>query len=152
MHLVNQSRKPAPANLREIVPYEGLGTNRSLRHGACVRQQTLLRLNKTRAMLENMEQFFFKKGSSFTHNGDYFALVSVDGRLRIWDTTSGRLVQEFSPSAVTEASCTCLCWLKKKESECKKKTPRKVKIFCIINILARLDKRIWQPTFYSLIF
>ena len=107
-----------------------------LRHRACVLWQTLDRLTGHVQWHENMEQFFFKKGSSFTHNGDYFALVSVDGRLRIWDTTSGKLVQEFSPSTVTEASCTCLCWMKK---ERKNETSRKVKMFCIINLSAWRD-------------
>jgi len=48
--------------------------------------------------------------SSFSQNGEYFALLSVDGRLRIWDTTSGKIVQEFSSNSVVQSSCTCLCW------------------------------------------
>jgi len=51
--------------------------------------------------------------SSFTHNGDYFALLSVDGRLRIWDTTSGKVVQEFSSNAAAQSSCTCVCWTRR---------------------------------------
>lgn len=50
--------------------------------------------------------------SSFTYNGQYFALLSVDGRLRIWETVSGKLLQEFTPSAHLETTCTCLCWTK----------------------------------------
>jgi len=62
-------------------------------------------------------------GSAFTHNGDFFALVSVDGRLRIWDTISGKLLQEFSANSTVESSCTCLCWTREKRKGKTSKEP-----------------------------
>jgi len=50
--------------------------------------------------------------SSFSQNGDYFAQLSVDGRLRIWDATSGKVDQEISVNSKVQSSCTCLCWTK----------------------------------------
>lgn len=50
--------------------------------------------------------------SSFTQKGDYFALLSIDGRLRIWDTVSGNLLQEFTPTSHLETTYTCLCWIR----------------------------------------
>jgi len=76
--------------------------------------------------------------SSFTHNGDYFALLSVDGRLRIWDTTSGKVVQEFSSNSAAQSSCTCVCWtrknftrLEKKNLKRKQKKNEKAGIECV---------------------
>lgn len=60
-------------------------------------------------------------GSSFACNGQYFALISIDNRLRIWEATSGKLVQEFSPSADVESSCTCLCWTREQRFDGRKK-------------------------------
>lgn len=73
-----------------------------------------------------MESGFGGSRSSFTVNGDFFALLSVDGRLRIWDTSSGKLVQEFSPALHVESSCTCLCWTRG-ISDKNKKEPRRKK-------------------------
>lgn len=67
--------------------------------------------------------------TSFTYDGQYFALLSVDGRLRIWETVSGKLLQEFTPSSHLETTCTCLCWTRKesrKERIKKKKKRRKL--------------------------
>ncbi|KAJ6666855.1 hypothetical protein lerEdw1_018857 [Lerista edwardsae] len=38
------------------------------------------------------------------------ALSGPDGRLRVWDTPSSRLQQEYVPSAHLSAACTCLAW------------------------------------------
>lgn len=59
--------------------------------------------------------------SSFTHNGDYFALLSVDGRLRIWDTLSGKVIQEFASNSAAQSSCTCVCWTRKSFNRGEKK-------------------------------
>uniref|UniRef100_A0AAQ5ZEW0 Small-subunit processome Utp12 domain-containing protein n=1 Tax=Amphiprion ocellaris TaxID=80972 RepID=A0AAQ5ZEW0_AMPOC len=40
----------------------------------------------------------------------YLALCAQDGRLRIWNTDSKTLHQEFVPSAHLSATCTCIAW------------------------------------------
>ena len=69
------------------------------------------------------------RASSFTHNGLLFALLSIDGRLRIWDVVSGKVVQEFSPASTIESSCTCLCWTRNRNPKEKKK-----KVSSILNV------------------
>ncbi|KAH7972224.1 hypothetical protein HPB52_009759 [Rhipicephalus sanguineus] len=43
-------------------------------------------------------------------SGEYLAHSSSDGRLKLWDTSTGRLKQEYTPSAHLSAKCTCLSW------------------------------------------
>ncbi|XP_074517454.1 WD repeat-containing protein 43 [Sebastes fasciatus] len=40
----------------------------------------------------------------------YLALCAQDGRLRIWNTDSKTLHQEFVPSAHLSATCVCIAW------------------------------------------
>ncbi|KAM6913116.1 WD repeat-containing protein 43 [Xenentodon cancila] len=40
----------------------------------------------------------------------YLALCAQDGRLRIWNTDSNTLHQEYVPSAHLSATCTCIAW------------------------------------------
>ncbi|KAM4541988.1 WD repeat-containing protein 43 isoform 2-T2 [Odontesthes bonariensis] len=40
----------------------------------------------------------------------YLALCAQDGRLRIWNTDSKTLQQEYVPSAHLSATCTCITW------------------------------------------
>ncbi|KAM9708330.1 LOW QUALITY PROTEIN: WD repeat-containing protein 43 [Menidia menidia] len=40
----------------------------------------------------------------------FLALCAQDGRLRIWDTDSKTLRQEYVPSAHLSATCTCITW------------------------------------------
>ncbi|XP_037551437.1 WD repeat-containing protein 43 [Nematolebias whitei] len=40
----------------------------------------------------------------------YLAVCAQDGRLRIWNTDSKTLHQEYVPSAHLSATCTCLSW------------------------------------------
>ncbi|XP_006880747.1 PREDICTED: WD repeat-containing protein 43 [Elephantulus edwardii] len=44
------------------------------------------------------------------HSQAYFALASTDGHLRVWETGSNRLHQEYVPSAHLTGTCTCLAW------------------------------------------
>lgn len=46
----------------------------------------------------------------FSNNGEYLAYSSPDGRLKLWEGTSGKLKQEYTPSAHLSATCTCLSW------------------------------------------
>ncbi|CAN9502593.1 unnamed protein product [Ophioblennius macclurei] len=40
----------------------------------------------------------------------YLALCAQDGRLRVWNTDSKTLRQEYVPSAHLSATCTCISW------------------------------------------
>ncbi|CAN7939132.1 unnamed protein product [Ixodes hexagonus] len=47
---------------------------------------------------------------SFSNNGEYLAYSSSDGRLKLWECSSGKLKQEYTPSSHLSATCTCLSW------------------------------------------
>lgn len=40
----------------------------------------------------------------------YLAVCAQDGRLRIWNTDSKTLQQEYVPSAHLSATCLCIAW------------------------------------------
>lgn len=46
--------------------------------------------------------------SQFNKDGKYFAYISVDGKLKIWNTIANRLDQEFTPDYHLTSPCTCL--------------------------------------------
>jgi len=46
----------------------------------------------------------------FSNNGEYLAVAGGDGRLRIWETASCTVKQEFIPSSHLSATCTCIEW------------------------------------------
>ena len=47
---------------------------------------------------------------SFDKKGEGLALLTPDGRLRIWKTKEGKLSQELNSASSLKATCTCLCW------------------------------------------
>ena len=46
----------------------------------------------------------------FSLNGNYYAYTSADGSLKIWETNSGILKHEYTPSSHLSATCTCISW------------------------------------------
>lgn len=46
----------------------------------------------------------------FTTQGEYFAFCSPDGTLKIYDTATSTLKQEYTPSSHLSATCSCLAW------------------------------------------
>eukprot|EP00111_Clytia_hemisphaerica_P020266 TCONS_00059727-protein len=63
--------------------------------------------------------------SSFSFDGNYFALLSIDNRLRIWDVASGKLLREYSSTDDVESTCTCLCWTRNLDPKSKDGRKRK---------------------------
>ncbi|XP_069117175.1 WD repeat-containing protein 43-like [Argopecten irradians] len=61
---------------------------------------------------------------SVTRNGEYALYSSPDGVLKLWDTATGNLRQEYTPSAHLSATCTCLAWC---PTGCRSEKPRKKK-------------------------
>ncbi|XP_078345072.1 WD repeat-containing protein 43-like isoform X2 [Oculina patagonica] len=47
---------------------------------------------------------------AFDNNGRILALLSPDGRLKIWDCTAGSLKHEYTSPSHLSTSCTCLRW------------------------------------------
>lgn len=49
--------------------------------------------------------------SDFSPDGKLFALLDVDGKLRIWDIEENRLSQEYDPTRVdSNVRYTCFIW------------------------------------------
>ncbi|XP_043239355.1 WD repeat-containing protein 43-like [Amphibalanus amphitrite] len=48
--------------------------------------------------------------AAYSDDCKLFAFSSPDGRLKIWDTDSGTLKQEYVPSSHLSAAATCLSW------------------------------------------
>lgn len=46
--------------------------------------------------------------SQFSDDGKYFAQLSVDGKLRLWETDTSNFMQEFTPDFHLASPCTCL--------------------------------------------
>lgn len=64
--------------------------------------------------------FIFKMShkalASFSTSGHYYAHISGDGKLRIWDVTTCILKQEFTPDFHLTSPYTELCWISSSKS------------------------------------
>lgn len=47
---------------------------------------------------------------SFDKNGRFLALLTPDGRLKLWDCTFGSLKHEYTSPSHLSTTCTCLRW------------------------------------------
>ncbi|XP_060063671.1 WD repeat-containing protein 43-like [Ylistrum balloti] len=47
---------------------------------------------------------------AISQNGNYAIHSSPDGVMKLWDTNTGTLRHEYTPSAHLSATCTCLSW------------------------------------------
>eukprot|EP00794_Sanderia_malayensis_P017807 gene17807-19583_t len=47
---------------------------------------------------------------SFHKNAGELAALAPDGRLRLWETSNGKLSSEWSPQSNLQITCSCLCW------------------------------------------
>lgn len=61
--------------------------------------------------------------SSFSEDGKYFCYSGADGKLKVWETESGILSQEYTPNLHLSSPCTCLTWVASRNSV----SPRKKK-------------------------
>jgi len=43
-------------------------------------------------------------------DGEYLAISGADGVLKLWETSTGSLSQEYVPTSHLSATCTCLSW------------------------------------------
>jgi len=55
--------------------------------------------------------------SAFSWNGQLFANLSSDGRLKLWECESGTAKQEYILPSHLAAVCTCLVWAPSKPTE-----------------------------------
>ncbi|GFR31657.1 WD repeat-containing protein 43 [Trichonephila clavata] len=62
---------------------------------------------------------------AFSHRGEYLAYSLPDGRLKIWETSTGVLKQEFIPSSHLSATCKSLSWGPTKRNSLLPKRPKK---------------------------
>lgn len=49
--------------------------------------------------------------SEHSADGKLFALLSIDGKLKIWDTETNKLVREFVPNLHLNVPLTCFTWI-----------------------------------------
>ncbi|GFY75627.1 WD repeat-containing protein 43 [Trichonephila inaurata madagascariensis] len=62
---------------------------------------------------------------AFSDHGEYLAYSLPDGRLKIWETSTGVLKQEFVPSSHLSATCKSLSWGPTKRNSLLAKRPKK---------------------------
>lgn len=60
--------------------------------------------------------------SQFSTDGKYFAQLTDDGKLKVWDTYSGTFQQEFVPDYHLTSPCTCLHFVDRFDSSNKVST------------------------------
>lgn len=46
--------------------------------------------------------------SQYSPDGKYFAQLSTDGKLKIWESATSTFLQEFTPDYHLTSPCTCL--------------------------------------------
>lgn len=49
--------------------------------------------------------------TAFSQDGQYFAYCGSDGKLKIWETATSRLKQEYVPNLHLYSPCSVLCWI-----------------------------------------
>ena len=49
--------------------------------------------------------------SVFSQDGQYYAHCGNDGKLKIWETASGRLRQEYTPNRHLSSPCSVIEWI-----------------------------------------
>ncbi|KAI5633429.1 dip2/Utp12 family domain-containing protein [Phthorimaea operculella] len=63
--------------------------------------------------------------TAFSEDGKYFSAISQDGRLRIWDTETNVLKQEYTPDLHLTSPPSCLQWISVRQSAPSQKGARR---------------------------
>lgn len=58
------------------------------------------------AALQNIQHV-----SEFSPDGKLFAFIDSQGKLKIWETESNQLKQDYIPNMHLNAPCTCFTWI-----------------------------------------
>ncbi|CAH2062014.1 unnamed protein product, partial [Iphiclides podalirius] len=66
--------------------------------------------------------------AAFSEDGKYYAAITQDGRLRIWDTETNVLKQEYTPDLHLTAPPSCLQWINVRQSVTPQKGGRRKSI------------------------
>lgn len=75
----------------------------------CLSRRITSQPQNTTLGLENVFNGGLKTmASQFSRDGKYYAQLTSDGKLKVWDTTSGTFEQEFLPNFHLASPCTCL--------------------------------------------
>lgn len=54
--------------------------------------------------------------AAFSEDGKYYSAITQDGRLRIWDTETNVLKQEYTPDLHLTSPPSCLQWISATQS------------------------------------
>lgn len=54
--------------------------------------------------------------AAFSDDGKYYSAITQDGRLRIWDTETNVLKQEYTPDLHLTSPPSCLQWISASQS------------------------------------
>ncbi|KAJ0170442.1 hypothetical protein K1T71_013813 [Dendrolimus kikuchii] len=63
--------------------------------------------------------------TAFSEDGKYYSAITSDGRLRIWDTETNVLKQEYTPDLHLTSPPSCLQWITLSQSSTKQNTGRR---------------------------
>ncbi|KAJ2943199.1 hypothetical protein O0L34_g18909 [Tuta absoluta] len=66
--------------------------------------------------------------TAFSVDGKYFSAISQDGRLRVWDTETNVLKQEYTPDLHLTSPPSCLQWISVRQSAVSQKGARRKSI------------------------
>ncbi|KAG8185554.1 hypothetical protein JTE90_017559 [Oedothorax gibbosus] len=69
----------------------------------------------------------YRNITAFSQNGEYLAYSSPDGCLKIWETSTNILKQEYTPSSHLSATCSSLSWGPYKQTSQLAKSPKKLR-------------------------
>lgn len=65
-----------------------------------------------------MASVVFETPLAFSETGKYFCYCGNDGKLKIWDTFTGVLKQEYTKNLHLSSPCTSLVWLQTSKAVC----------------------------------
>lgn len=73
--------------------------------------------------------------AAFSDDGKYYSAITQDGRLRIWDTETNTIKNEYTPDLHLSSPPSCLQWISASRSTV---STRGVKILIVIKKFSRV--------------